>query len=105
PISSPVCHKDRVFVNNGAVPPFEALAKELKADRNGDGKLTPDEFPDQSFKEAVLANALVAVQVEGAQPKELWRITKSLPDVPSPLLYQEVLYLQRWRRSRFSCEP
>jgi len=120
PIGSPVCHEDRVFVNNGAVPPFESLAKELKADRNGDGKLTPDEFPDPSFKEAVLAidrvygngdgavdkaewdgalklmqtlNALVAVQVEGSQPKELWRITKSLPDVPSPLLYQDVLYL------------
>ena len=120
PIGSAVSHKDRVFVNNGAVPPFESLAKELKADRNGDGKLTPDEFPDPSFKEAVLAidrvygngdgavdkaewdgalklmqtlNALVAVQVEGSQPKELWRITKSLPDVPSPLLYQNVLYL------------
>jgi outer membrane protein assembly factor BamB len=38
-------------------------------------------------------NALVAVQAEDSQPKELWRITKSLPDVPSPLLYQDVLYL------------
>ena len=120
PIGSPVCDGDRVFVNNGSVPPFEALAKELKADRNGDGKLTPDEFPDPSFKEAVLAidrvygngdgavdqaewdgalklmqtlNALVAVRVEGSKSKELWRITKSLPDVPSPLLYQNVLYL------------
>ena len=119
PIGSPICAADAIFVNNGAVPPFEALAKDLKGDRNGDGKLTPDEFPDPSFKEAVLAidrvygngdgavdkaewdgalklmqtlNALVAVRVEG-QPKELWRITKALPDVPSPLLYQNVLYL------------
>jgi outer membrane protein assembly factor BamB len=120
PIGSPICEGDRIFVNNGAVPPFESLAKELKADLNGDGKLTPDEFPDPSFKEAVLAidraygngdgavdkaewdgalklmqtlNALVAVRVEGPQPKERWRTTKSLPDVPSPLLYQNILYL------------
>jgi len=120
PIGSPVCDQARIFVNNGAVPPFEALAKDLKADRNGDGKLTPDEFPDPSFKEAVLAidrvygngdgavdksewdgalklmqtlNALVAVQMDTSGPKELWRMTKSLPEVPSPLLYQNVLYL------------
>jgi len=120
PIGSPVCDGDRIYVNNGAVPPFEALAKDMKADRNGDGRLTPDEFPDPSFKEAVLAidrvygngdgavdkaewdgalklmqtlNALVAVSLKGSHPQELWRITKSLPDVPSPLLYQKVLYL------------
>jgi hypothetical protein len=109
PIGSPVCHEDRVFVNNGAVPPFESLAKELKADRNGEGKLTPDEFPDPSFKEAVLAidrvygngdgavdkaerdgalklmqtlNALVAVQVEGCNRRTVADHPKSA-DVPS----------------------
>jgi outer membrane protein assembly factor BamB len=122
PISSPICDGDRIFVNNGAVPPFEALAKDLKADRNGDGKLTPDEFPDPSFKEAVLAidrvygngdgavdkqewdgalrlmqvlNALAVVQVDHGQPKEVWRTTKSLPEVATPLIYQGVLYLLR----------
>ena len=120
PAGSPICDGDRLFVNNGAVPPFEALAKEMKGDRNGDGKLTPDEFPDPSFKEAVRAidraygngdgavdkqewdgalklmqtlNALVAVRVEGNKPKELWRTAKSLADVSSPLLYRNVLYL------------
>src|SRR5439155_3053561 len=122
PAGSPVCEGDRIFVNNGAVPPFESLLKDMKADKNGDGKLTPDEFPDPSFKEAVLAidrvygngdgaidqaewdgalhlmqvlNALVAVQVDNGQAKELWRVIKGLPDVASPLLYEGLLYLLR----------
>ncbi|HTL59618.1 MAG TPA: PQQ-binding-like beta-propeller repeat protein, partial [Candidatus Limnocylindrales bacterium] len=120
PIGSPAFNDDRLFINNGAVPPFEALAKELKGDRNGDGKLSPDEFPDPSFKEAVLTidrvygngdglvdrsewdgalklmenlNTLVAIQLAGSHPKELWRTTKNLADVASPLVYQNVLYL------------
>jgi outer membrane protein assembly factor BamB len=122
PVASPVCYEDRVFVNNDAVPPFESLANQMKADRNGDGRITPEEFPDPSFKEAVLAidraygngdgavdktewdgalklmrtlNALVAIQIKGDKPKELWRITKKLGDAASPLLYQSVLYLVR----------
>jgi len=122
PIGSPICQGDRIYVNNGAVPPFEALTKELKADRNGDGKLTPDEFPDPSFKEAILAidrvygngdgavdkaewdgalhlmqvlNALVAIQLENRDAKELWRITKGLPEVASPIVYHDVLFLLR----------
>jgi hypothetical protein len=86
-----------IFVNNGAVPPFEALAKMAKGDRKGDGKLRPEEFPDPSYKDAVLAidraygngdgavdqaewdgalrlmenlNTLVAVQWTGSNPKE-----------------------------------
>jgi len=120
PIGSPVCDGEVVIVNNGAVPPFESLAKEMRADRDGDGRLTPDEFPDPSFKEAVRAidrvygngdgavdqqewdgalklmqtlNALVAVRVNNGAAKELWRMTKGTPDVCSPLLYDHVLYL------------
>lgn len=120
PIGSPAGAGDLLFVNNGSVPPFETLAKELKGDRDGDGKLTPEEFPDPSFKEAVLAidrvygngdgavdqaewngalklmeslNTLVAVGLSDSQPKELWRTTKNLADVASPLLYRDVLYL------------
>lgn len=119
PIGSPACVADRIFVNNGAVPPFEGLAK-MKGNLKGNGKLTPDEFPDPSFKEAVLAidraygngdgavdqaewdgalrlmetlNTLVAIQCTGSNPKELWRTTKLLADVASPLVYQNVLYL------------
>jgi outer membrane protein assembly factor BamB len=118
PIGSPALAADRIFVNNGAVPPFEALAK-MKGKLDDDAKLTPEEFPDPSYKEAVLAidraygngdgkldkaewdgalklmetlNTLVAVQLTGSHPKELWRSTKLLADVASPLVYQNVLY-------------
>jgi outer membrane protein assembly factor BamB len=120
PIGSPACAADRIFVNNGAVPPFEALAHMVKGDSKGNGKITPDEFPDPSFKEAVLAidraygngdgavdqaewdgalklmetlNTLVAVQLTDSRPKELWRSSKLFADVASPLVYQNVLYL------------
>jgi outer membrane protein assembly factor BamB len=119
-IGSPVCDGDFVFANNDAVPPFEALARDMKADRNKDGKITPEEFPDPSFKEAVLAidraygngdgaidesewdgalrlmrtlNALVAFRIEQSKPRELWRMTRKLADAASPLLYENVLYL------------
>src|SRR5207244_1959225 len=55
PVASPICVGDRVFVYNDAVPPFEQLAVQMKADRNGDGTISPDEFPDPSFKEYLRA--------------------------------------------------
>ena len=123
PISVPVLGDELVFVNNGAVPPFEDLAITFKADKNRDGRLTPEEFPDPAFREAVLSidrvygnndgaidapewngalklmqgmNALVAVRPGvGVVPelRERWRLTKGLPDVSSPLFYKGVLYL------------
>jgi outer membrane protein assembly factor BamB len=120
PVASPVCLGDHIYAYNDAVPPYEQLAGQLKADRNGDGKISPDEFPDPSFKEAVRAidrvygngdgavdqeewdgalklmrtlNSLVAVDFDGAQSKERWRTTKLLTDAASPLLYRGLLYL------------
>jgi hypothetical protein len=117
-----VCDGNRIFVNNDAVPPFESLIKDFKADRDADGKLTPDEFPDPSFKQAIRAidrsygngdgavdkaewdgalklmqtlNTLVAVQINDGEPKELWRTTKKMADASAPLIYQGVLYLIR----------
>jgi outer membrane protein assembly factor BamB len=125
PISVPVYADGTFFVNNGAVPPFEDLAITFKADKNRDGKLTPDEFPDPAFQNAVRAidktygngdgaidspewngalklmqsmNALVAVRAGAGVPpneRELWRMTKGLSDVPSPLLYEDTLYTIR----------
>jgi outer membrane protein assembly factor BamB len=122
PVSSPVSDGPRLFAYNDAVPPFESLARELKGDHNGDGKLEPDEFPDPSFKEAVLAidraygngdgavdqkewdsalrlmntmNTFVAVRIDRTQATEIWRNTKLLADAASPLLYRSVLYLVR----------
>jgi hypothetical protein len=59
---------------------------------NGDGAVEQQEW-DGALKLMQTLNALVAVRVDGTQVTELWRITKGLPDVPSPLLYQNVLYL------------
>ena len=120
PVASPICVGDRIYAYNDAVPPYEQLTVQLKADRNGDGKISPDEFPDPSFKEAVRAidrvygngdgavdqeewdgalklmrtmNSLVAVDLDGQQSKERWRTTRMLTDAASPLLYRGLLYL------------
>jgi hypothetical protein len=56
PISVPVLSKDTFYVNTEAVPPFEMLVNVMKADKNQDGKISPDEFPDPAFRGAVLGN-------------------------------------------------
>jgi outer membrane protein assembly factor BamB len=120
PVASPICVGDRIYVYNDAVPPYEQLTVQMKADRNGDGKISPEEFPDPSFKEAVRTidrvygngdgavdqeewdgalklirtmNSLVAVDLDGPQAKERWRTTKMLTDTASPLWYRGLLYL------------
>jgi outer membrane protein assembly factor BamB len=120
PISVPVCEGDTIYVSNAGLPPYEDMAVSMKADRNGDGKISPDEFPDPAFQETVRSidrtygngdgaidakewdgalnlmrtiNALVALQADGPQASERWRITKTIPDVPSLLVYRDVLYL------------
>jgi len=123
PISGPIIGNELVFVNNAAVPPFHDLAITFKADKNQDGRLTPEEFPDPAFREAVRSidrvygngdgaidapewngalklmqgmNALVALRpgaLVAQESRERWRVTKGLPDVPSPLFYKDVLYL------------
>jgi outer membrane protein assembly factor BamB len=55
PISVPVVDRDTFFVNTEAVPPFESLVNDMKADKNVDGKISPEEFPDPAFRGAVLA--------------------------------------------------
>jgi len=101
------------------VPPFaEALAK-LDADKNG--KLSKDEMPDERAKNRFAEyldlddtgfleerdwsqfqlrrqgmNSLWAFRLGGAgdmtEKSFLWKTPKSLPNVPSPLLYRGVLY-------------
>jgi outer membrane protein assembly factor BamB len=55
PISVPVVDKDTFYIDTGAVPPFESLVNDMKADKNQDGKISPEEFPDPAFRGAVLA--------------------------------------------------
>ncbi len=104
------------------LPPFEQVIR--TADLDGDGKLSQSEVPpdlrhsgswgaidldhddklsarDWSFYRARRAarNALLAVRLGGrgdvTASHVLWRFDKSLPDVPCPLLYRDVLYLVR----------
>ena len=91
------------------------------ADTNHDRKLSKDELPDQRYKEdfedsdldgdgflserewrkyrekRTMINSVMAVRLGGSgdmtDTNILWRYYKSLPNVPSPLLYENVLYL------------
>lgn len=101
------------------VPPFEEVLS--RWDANKDGKLSPAEVPDtkitKAWREADLddtgfleerdwrfirskrsvLNAVNAFRLGGqgdmTEKNFLWRYTKSLPNVPSPLLYKGVLYM------------
>ena len=101
------------------VPP---LAEVLKLwDANHDGKLSKEEIPDQKItknweetdldgdgylgerdwkfyqSKRSVQNGVNAFRLGGrgdmTEKNRLWRYTKSLPNVPSPLLYENVLYL------------
>jgi outer membrane protein assembly factor BamB len=68
------------------------------ADLNGDGFLEEREW--EKYRERrTLVNSVMAVRLGGAgdmtDKSILWRFYKSLPNVPSPLLYRNVLYLMK----------
>ena len=101
------------------VPPFAEVLQSW--DKNHDGKLSQDEIPDQKITKAwaetdldgdgfldardwrfyqskrSVQNRVNAFRLGGhgdmTEKNFLWRYTKSLPNVPSPLLYENVLYL------------
>jgi outer membrane protein assembly factor BamB len=103
------------------IPPFEEVLKQL--DTNRDGKLAKEEIQDPRLKEdwrsmdldkdgtlndrdwrfyrarRAAQNAVLAFRLGGqgdmTQKNFLWRYQKSLPNVPSPLLYKDVLYLMK----------
>jgi len=101
-------------------PPFESLLAQY--DKNKDGKLSRNELPevnDEDWddrdldKDNMLSareweyhrarklsrNSLLAIRHGGhgdlTDTNVAWRYSKSLPNVPSPLLYRGVLYLVR----------
>jgi len=105
--------------NQATVPAFSEILK--IADANHDGKLAKDELADPQYKKdfddsdlnadgfleerewekyrerRTLINSVMAIRLGGAgdmtEKSILWRHYKSLPNVPSPLLYGNVLYL------------
>ncbi|MBI3653786.1 MAG: PQQ-binding-like beta-propeller repeat protein [Acidobacteria bacterium] len=129
PISVPVFSKDIFYINTEAAPTFEMLIKDMKADKDQDGKISISEFPTPAYRGTVRAvdqeygnqdgvvdakewneafgltesasNSFLAVSAGklSAHAKPLrtgkikWRVAKSLIDVPSVLLYREVIYL------------
>jgi len=102
-------------------PETPTFAEMMQAyDTNKDGKITPDEAPaklknwflqqdfnhdgvmderEWHFYRAMKSaqNSILAVRAGGrgdvTDTRVLWRYRKSLPNVPSPLLYRDVLYL------------
>ncbi len=103
------------------VPPFEDVLKRLDADK--DGKLSKEEIDNPQIKKdwrsydldrdgfmndrdwrsyrakRSVQNGVLAYRIDNTMRGDLteshlmWRYQKSLPNVPSPLLYQDVLYL------------
>jgi outer membrane protein assembly factor BamB len=104
------------------VPPEVPTFAEILAqyDANKDGVITPDEAPaklknwyrEQDFNRngkmeerewnfyramKTAQNSILAVRAGGrgdvTETRVLWRFRKSIPNVPSPLLYRDVIYL------------
>ena len=103
------------------LPPFDAVRERF--DKNGDSELTKQEIPDEWLPRSwamhdrnkngtmnardwahyrarrVSENSCMAIKLGGrgdvTKSHLLWRHQKSLPDVPSPILYRGALYLVR----------
>jgi outer membrane protein assembly factor BamB len=123
PISSPVTDGELLFVNavdfaSEAPPPFSRLAGEHDAD--GDGELSRDELEGswmqkhfawinndgeggisaedwQRHTREIVNNSwgmfAIRLPAAGAAPEILWNYRQNIPYIPSPLLYEGVLYM------------
>ncbi|HUQ91308.1 MAG TPA: PQQ-binding-like beta-propeller repeat protein [Bryobacteraceae bacterium] len=118
-VGSPILANGNLYVQgygNDAPAPFSQRLEKL--DKNHDGKLSPDEYGNDAFltgiakykgnrdmiltedewKEKQLEvlgpNCLIGFRLEASgPPRELWRYEKSFTGViPTPLLYEDVLY-------------
>ena len=121
-VASPILVNDTLFTfgyGNDSASPFSTPLK--KYDTNNDGKLTPAEYGDDAYlkgvglfvgnldgivtKEefdfrqnmSVAPSSMLAIQLGKdvtSLPREIWRYEKSFVAViPSPLYYQDVLYV------------
>jgi len=107
--------------NQVMLPSFEQMLR--VADRNHDGQLSKGELPEARYRDdfedsdldgdgflsrrewekyaekRTMVNSVMAVRLGGSgdmtDQNILWRYYRSLPNVPSPLLYQNVLYLMK----------
>jgi len=121
-VASPILVNNTLFTfgyGNDKARPFSGQLK--KFDRNGDGKLTPDEYGDDAYLKgvglfvgdldgivtqeefdfrqnmSVAPSSLLAIELKAdaaAIPSEIWRYEKSfVAVVPSPIYYEGVLYV------------
>ncbi|MBL8294936.1 MAG: PQQ-binding-like beta-propeller repeat protein [Bryobacterales bacterium] len=120
-VGSPVLDQQTVYAFGYGVETSAPFAPRLqRLDKNGDGKLSPEEYGDdavlhsigrnagnrdgivveaefKSWAEGIIGpNALHAISLSGEKPRELWRYEKNFTSViPSTLAYQNVLYIVR----------
>jgi outer membrane protein assembly factor BamB len=118
-VASPVLVGDTVYVFGYGSESEQPYSQPLsRYDKNHDGKITPDEYGDnavmvaigryigngdlvvneekwQAWQRAVVGpSRLSAIRLESAGARELWHIDRNFTGViPSPLLYQGVLYV------------
>ena len=66
-------------------------------DRNRDGRIDQAEWETYRNRVSAMAtdHGLLAIKVEKDKPQVMWRENTSIPEVPSPLLYQGRLFLVR----------
>jgi outer membrane protein assembly factor BamB len=88
---------DIVTLEEAKAAGFDSFFKPL--DVNGDGKLTPDDLAAMQAQMAKGENVLVAIKPGGkgelTADSVAWKQTRALPYVPSPLLYQDRVYIVR----------
>ena len=128
--STPVMDGDTLYVH-GFATPLNQPGRQVEVgpwadtvtahDADGDGLISPDEFPDErtrgffsfvdldadgqldeeswNYYRAAMAslNGMVAIRLGGSGDMTgesiVWRYSRSVPQLPSPLLYQGVLYM------------
>lgn len=118
-VASPVLDRDTVYTfgyGQDAMTPFSRVLE--KYDKNHDGQLSPDEYGNDAFvagigkyegnrdlivtkeewdgkqRRLLAPSSLVALRLEHEGPREIWRYEKNfIGVVPSPLVYQGVLYV------------
>ena len=123
PKSFPIIHGDTLYVNVlgllGTYPPYDKMLERF--DQNADGAITQDELDNRGWvgrnftgfdlnrndrldeeewsKVVGAESALWAVRLGGrgdvTDTHVLWNHKKSLPNVPAPVIYKDVLYLVR----------
>jgi len=79
------------------VPNSQNYLNFRSADRNRDGVITKDEWESMLAMVASQArdHGLLALRPDGSSAKIVWREDTSIPEVPSPLLYKNRLFLVR----------